>query len=103
MDRPGAPNGVRSHLRQADRANVPSRHEVRKRAHGVFDGNRRIEPSRPIDVDVVDAEADEQVPQEVLDRRRPGVDAKPAPVRRAQRAELHRQQRRPSRDPAARG
>ena len=57
MDRLGAADGVRSHLRQADGANVPGLHQVGDRADGVFDRNRRIEPSRPIDVDVVDAEA----------------------------------------------
>ena len=73
------------------------------RADGLLDGNRRIEPSRAIDVDVVDAEADERVPQEVLDRRRPRVDAKPAPVRRRAARRTSPTAAPPLGDPAARG
>ena len=93
MDRVGAANRVRSHLRQADRANVAGLHEVRDRADGVLDGDGRIEPAGPIDVDVIDAETGQGVAEEVLHRRRPRVDAEPAAVGAAQRAELDRQQR----------
>ena len=38
-------------------------------------GTCRVDPSRPVDVDMVSAQALQAVGQEVLDRRRPAVEA----------------------------
>ena len=56
-------------------------------------GHGGIEAAGTIDVDVIHAEPRQRVRQEVLHRGRPRVDAEPAAVRAAQRAELHREQR----------
>ena len=66
-------------------------------------GTAGIEARRAVDVDVVDAEAGEAVGEEVLHRGGARVEAEPAAVRAAQRAELHREQAPGRGGPAARG
>src|SRR6185295_13573379 len=62
------------------------------RAHGLLNRDVRIEARGPIDVDVIQPEAREAVGQKILHGRRPRVDAEPAAIRTAQRAELDRHQ-----------
>ena len=93
VDRLRPTDGVRSHLRQPDGADVPGFDEIRNRADGVLDGHTWIEAARTIDVNVVQAEARQTVREKILHRDGPGIQAEPAPIRAAQRPELHRDQR----------
>ena len=93
VDRLRATDGLRSHFGQADRADVPGLHEIGDRANRLFDRDGGIQAAGPIDVDVIDAQPRERVPEKVLHRGGPRVHADPASVRAAQGAELHREQR----------
>ena len=57
-------------------------------------GTAGIDARRPVDVDMVGAEALQAVGQEILHRRRPGVEADQGAARVAQGAELDREHRR---------
>jgi len=92
MNRGGAPDRLRADLGQADVAHVTGLHELGDRADGLLDRHVRVEPRRPVDVDVVGAQALQRVRERRLDRRRPRVVSQPAPVRAALRAELHADQ-----------
>ena len=80
---------VRADLGETDVADVPGLHHLGEDTDGLLDRQRVVDPSRSVDVDVVRAQSAQAVGEEVPDRRRPGVDAAPAPVRSAQGAELH--------------
>jgi len=84
---------VGAYLGQSDATHVTGLHHVGDGAHRVLDGDSRVEPGRAVDVHVVHPEAGEAVGEEILHRRRAGVEAQPAAVRGAQRAEFHRKQR----------
>jgi hypothetical protein len=88
VDRVRAPQRVGAHLGQAEVADVPGTHQVGDRAHGVLDGDLGIDPRRPVDVDVVGAEAAQGVGEVALHRLRAGVVAEPRAARVALRAEL---------------
>ena len=66
MHRLRASNGVGPHLRQADRADVAGLHQIGDGADGLLDRHRGIEPARPIDVDVIDAEPRQRVREKFL-------------------------------------
>jgi len=88
-----ATNGVRSHLRQPDGADVAGLHQISNHADDLFDGDGGIQAGWAIDVDVIHAEPRQRVREKVLHGRRPRVDAQPASVWAAQDAELHREER----------
>jgi hypothetical protein len=61
VDGVGAPDGVDADLGQPDVADVAGLHQIGDGADRVLDGRGRIEAGRPVDVDVVDAEAGQGV------------------------------------------
>lgn len=74
------PDGLGTHLREADAAHPPSLHQLGDGADGVLEGHRGVQARGAVDVHVVEAQADQGVGQEVLERRGPGVDTEPARV-----------------------
>ena len=78
-------------LRQPDRSYVAGPHEIGDRADGVFDRHRRIQARRTIHVDVIGAEPDQRIREEVPHRRGARVDATPAAAGTVQHAELDRE------------
>ncbi len=84
----GAADRVGAGLGQADVPDVSLVDQLRDRADGLLDRNPGIDARRPIDVDVVAAEAAERVGEEVRDRGGPAIASAPAAVRAAERAEL---------------
>src|SRR3954469_11201220 len=89
MYRGGPGDAVRAALREPDVADVAGVDELLDGADGLLDGHVRIHARRPVDVDVVGAEAAQRVGQRGLDRLRAGVVAEPMALDRALRAELH--------------
>ena len=87
-----AADRVGADLREADVAHVAGLHQLRDRADGLLDRDVRVEPRRPVHVDVVRAQPLERVRHRGLDRLRARVVAEPAPVRPALSAELHADQ-----------
>ena len=85
----GAADRFGAHLRQADMADIAGLHHVGDGADRLLDRHVRIEPRRPVDIDMVDAEPLQRIGEEVLHRRRPRVEAAPAAGGIAHRAELH--------------
>jgi hypothetical protein len=88
VHRMSPPQRIRPHLGEPDVAHVPRVDQISDRADGFLDGHVGIEPSRPVDVDVVGAQPDQAVGQRVLHRTRPAVDPHVGPVRVALAAEL---------------
>src|SRR5262245_66492691 len=84
-----ATNRIWSYFGETDRTHVTRLHEIGNSADGLFDRHVGIEPPRAIDVHVIQAEPGQRVPDEVLRRGRPGIDADPAAVGSAKRTELH--------------
>ena len=89
MDLGRAPDRLDADLGQPDVAHVARLHEIGDRTDRVLDRNLRIEPRRPVDVDVVDAEPGQAVCEGVLGRGRPGVVAEERAVGAALRPVLH--------------
>jgi hypothetical protein len=67
---------------------VTSLHHVGDRPNGILDRHGRVEPRRPVDVDVVGAEPAQRIAEEVLHRERPRIVAQPIAADIAQRTEL---------------
>ena len=88
VDGGGPPDRLGADLGQPDVAHVARLDHLGDRADGLLDRDGRIESRRPVDVDVVRAQAAQGVREEVLDGLRSGVDAEPRPLGVAQRAEL---------------
>jgi hypothetical protein len=88
MHRGGAPQGLGADLGEADVTHIAGLHHLRDRADGVLDRHPRVEPRRPVHVDVLDPEPLERVGEKGLHRRRPRVQADPPLARIAQGAEL---------------
>jgi hypothetical protein len=84
---------VGTDLRESDVPHVTRLHQVGDRTDRLFDRYGRIEPCRPVDIDVIDAEPDERVREKILDRGGTRVDADECAVGRTHSAELDRQQR----------
>jgi len=66
--------------------------EIRDRANGLLDRDVGIQAAGAIAVDVLQAETGQGV-TEIPHGERPSIDAEPAAVQAAQRAELYRDQR----------
>jgi hypothetical protein len=81
----------RAHLGQPDRSHIAGFHEVNHRTDRVLDRHRLIQARRAIDVDVIRAEPDQRIREEVLHRRGLCVNAAHAVVGAAQHAELDRE------------
>ena len=69
----GAADGVGADFGQADVPDVAGLDHVGDGADRVFDRHRRIEPRRPVDVDVIDAEPLQRIGDEILHRGRAAV------------------------------
>jgi len=72
----GATSGLRTDLGEPDVADVSGLDEVGEGAHGLLDGDGRVEAPWPIDVDVIDPETGQAVGDGVLDGR--GRPSKPS-------------------------
>ena len=89
MDGLRAPDGLGARLRQTDVPHVAGHDHLGDRADRVFDGDRGIDATEPVDVDVVGAQALQRVRECVLHGDRPPVDPEEGVVRRSESAELH--------------
>ena len=89
MHRCGAADRLRADLREPDVADVSGLRQLCNRADGLLDRDVRVEPCRPVHVDVVDTQPLERVRQRSLHGLRARVVPEPAPVGSALRAELH--------------
>src|SRR2546422_9637570 len=74
-----------------DMSNVSCLNQVSDGAYRIFNGDVWVEPGRPIDIDVVGAEALQRLGQIVLHGHRTGVNAIPPPLRVSQSAEFDAQ------------
>ena len=85
------PDRVCAEFGQPDVPDVSLLHQLRDRADRLLDRHLWVEPRRPVDIDMVDTQAHQRIGQEVLHRRRSGVQAPESAVRRTQAAELDRE------------
>ena len=88
-----APDRVGARLGQAQMPHMPGPDQVGDGTHRVLDRYRRVDPSGPVDVDMVGAQALQAVGQEVLDRGRSAVEADEGPARVEHGPELDREHR----------
>src|SRR5262245_57586035 len=88
-------NRVGPDFRKADSPDVARLPELGQAAGRFFDRDVRIEPARPVDVEVIDAERLQRVAEEVPRRGRTRVHAEPVAIRAAQGPELDREERLP--------
>ena len=91
MDLRRPPDRFGTNLGQPDRSDIAGFHQVGEGADRVFDRHRRVQPRRAIHVDVIRAEPDQRVGEEVLHRGGARIDAPDAVVGAAQHAELDRE------------
>ena len=88
-----ASHRVGGNLRQRDVADIAGHHEIGDGANRVLDGHRGIEPSRPIDVDVVHAKPLQRISDEISERGRTIVEPIQTAVRITQYAKLNAENR----------
>ena len=91
MDLRRPPDRLGTDLGQPDRTYMAGLHQVRERADGVLDRYRRVQPRWAIHVDVIRAEPDQRVREEVLEGSGSRVHAPHVVVGAAQHAELDRE------------
>jgi hypothetical protein len=88
-----ASHRVGGNLRQRDVADIAGHHEIGDGSNRVLDGDRGIEPSRPIDVDVVHAKPLQRIGDEIAERGRTIVGPIQTAIRITQHAKLNAENR----------
>lgn len=92
VDRLGATDGLDTHLREADVANVAGANHVGDGAHRLLDRDVRIKPCWPVDVDILRSQPTQGIGEKVFHCRRSRVISVPVVGWVSHAAKLHTDQ-----------